>query len=124
MQSQLEPGQKATSDVGYIRLHGQNLESWFREDAGRDERYNYLYSTDELDPWIRRIMAVSEETRETYVIANNHFQGQAPTNALQIKSMISGQKVSVPDDLQNAFPQLREIARALAEPKPEQGTLF
>ena len=124
MRTQLKPGQEATSDVGYIRLHGQNLESWFREDAGRDERYNYLYSMEELGPWIKRIRSVAEETKETYVIANNHFQGQAPTNALQIMSILDERKVDVPESLRRTYPALDEIASEERESRPEQGTLF
>jgi len=122
LRSQLKPGQEATSDVGYIRLHGQNLENWFSEDAGRDERYNYLYSTKELGPWIQRILAVSSETKETYVIANNHFQGKAATNALQLISMLTEDKVDVPEDLRNTYPQLEEIA--VGPSGPRQETLF
>jgi len=60
-----------------VRLHGRNYENWFREKAVRDERYNYLYSIDELEPWIARIREVATESAETYVITNNHFRGQA-----------------------------------------------
>jgi uncharacterized protein YecE (DUF72 family) len=122
LRSQLKPGQETTSDVGYVRLHGQNLENWFREDADRDERYNYLYSTKELEPWVERILAISRQAKETYVIANNHFQGKAATNALQLISLLGEEKVDVPDSLQRAYPQLSEIATE--KPGPEQGTLF
>ncbi len=122
LRSQLKPGQEATSDVGYVRLHGQNLENWFREDAGRDERYNYLYSTKELEPWVERILAISKQAKETYVIANNHFQGKAATNALQLISLLGEEKVDVPESLQRTYPQLSEIATE--QPGPEQGTLF
>ena len=51
----LGPSQKATGPVGYVRLHGRNYRDWFREDAGRDARYDYLYTEDELDPWLDKI---------------------------------------------------------------------
>ena len=35
---QLQPTQLATSPVGYVRLHGQNIENWFKEDARRGQR--------------------------------------------------------------------------------------
>jgi uncharacterized protein YecE (DUF72 family) len=51
----IKPAAVSTSSVGYIRLHGRNYQNWFREEAPRDDRYNYLYTLDELDPWIVRI---------------------------------------------------------------------
>ena len=32
---------------------------------------------------------MAEKTRETYVITNNHFRGQAVVNALEIKSTLA-----------------------------------
>ena len=37
----LPPSARATSSVGYIRVHGRNYKDWFRKAAGRDERYDY-----------------------------------------------------------------------------------
>lgn len=108
----LRPGQRYTAAVGYVRLHGQNYRDWFREDAGRDERYNYLYSKTELAPWVEKILNISLKAGQTFVITNNHFHGQAACNALQLKSMISGGKVKVPPPLLQAFPQLTEVAEA------------
>jgi uncharacterized protein YecE (DUF72 family) len=122
MHSQLMPTQQATGSTGYVRLHGQNLENWFKEDAGRDERYDYLYSMEELSPWVQRILAVAKEAKETYAIANNHFRGKAATNALQLKFMVSEKKVDVPKSLKNVYPQLGGIEKAV--PKSGQGTLF
>jgi uncharacterized protein YecE (DUF72 family) len=111
---QLRPTQLATSPVGYIRLHGQNMESWFKSDAGRDERYNYYYSIDELQPWIERVRAVAEQTKETYVITNNHFQGQAVANALQLKFLAKQECVPTPLSMHDRFPELKGISTTQA----------
>ena len=110
LRAQLRPTERATSRVGYIRLHGQNLENWFREDAGRDERYNYLYSMQELMPWADRVRAVADKTDETYAIANNHFRGQAVVNALQLEFLLSGRKVPTPASLQAVYPDLAAVS--------------
>jgi len=91
-----------TSPVGYVRLHGRNYENWFRENAESHERYDYLYTKDELGDWLDRIHQVARQAQDTYVIANNHYRGQAPTNALMLKKM-AGHEVTVPLDLQTAF---------------------
>jgi len=118
--AQLDASSNVTSPVGYVRLHGRNCESWFREDAGRDERYNYLYSTEELEPWVERIRQIAKNALNTYVIANNHYRGQAAVNALQIEHLISGADVNAPESLIKTFPDLKPISKTI----PRQGELF
>lgn len=103
----LAPGERATAPVGYVRLHGRNYEEWFsdREDASGAERYNYLYSTDELEPWAARIEKVAADARLTFVITNNHFHGKAVTNALQLLHRLTGKPVRVPPPLLQHYPQ-------------------
>lgn len=118
----LGPSDKITGPVSYVRLHGRNYQDWFREDAGRDARYDYLYSETELDPWLDKIRRVAEDSAETYVITNNHFRGQAAVNALQIKSRIEGKKVEAPSSLVAAYPVLEQIAHPVGD--PSQRSLF
>lgn len=107
----VEPDSKVTARVGYVRLHGQNHSDWFREDAGRDARYNYLYSQEELEPWVEKIKEMRKKAERLYVITNNHYKGQAAVNALQIVHMITGEKVKAPASLIKAFPQLAPICK-------------
>ncbi|HEU4714302.1 MAG TPA: DUF72 domain-containing protein [Pyrinomonadaceae bacterium] len=106
----IRPAARTTSPVGYVRMHGRNYQNWFRDKAPRDERYNYLYSLDELDPWLTRIKQVSKQTRETYVITNNHFRGQAVVNALEIKAALEEDTVPAPDPLFEHYPRLKDSA--------------
>jgi uncharacterized protein YecE (DUF72 family) len=106
----IKPAALTTSQIGYVRLHGRNYQDWFREKAPRDDRYNYLYSLDELEPWITRIKEVAKKTRESYVITNNHFRGQAVVNALEIKSTLSGKLVPAPAPLFQRYPNLADSA--------------
>jgi len=114
----LAPSERTTGSVGYVRLHGRNYRDWFREDAGRDARYNYLYSEEELDPWVERISEVSGNTSSTYVVANNHFRGQAVVNALQIRSRIEKRKVKAPSGLFEHYPVLARSAEPDSPPQP------
>ncbi len=102
-----------TPDFAYVRLHGRNSKNWFREDAGRNDRYDYLYAKDELEDWVSRIKELGKNSSKVYVITNNHYRGQAMANALQIRNMITGEKVDVPDLLLEKYPVLREIVRAI-----------
>lgn len=75
----------ATSDVGYVRLHGRNR-NWFR--ASREERYDYKYSDPELGELVPGIRAVEASTRVTFVFFNNCHAGSAALNALRLKELL------------------------------------
>ena len=106
----IRPAALTTSRIGYVRLHGRNYQNWFRENAAPHERYDYLYSLDELDPWIVRVKEVAKQTRETYVITNNHFRGQGVVNALEIKAALTEEQVPAPEPLFKVYPRLSESA--------------
>ena len=104
----IAPTTHATAAVGYVRLHGRNYEQWFEHEKPRD-RYNYLYSEGELAKWKPRIEAIASKTEVTFVIANNHFEGKAAVNGLQLKHMLTGRKVKAPPTLVERYPELRAI---------------
>jgi uncharacterized protein YecE (DUF72 family) len=121
----IKPSALSTSRVGYVRLHGRNYQDWFREEAHRDDRYNYLYSLEELEPWIVRIKEVAAQTKETYVITNNHFLGKAVVNALEIKSTLEERPVSAPLPLFERYPRLHDSASTEEPPMASnEPTLF
>jgi uncharacterized protein YecE (DUF72 family) len=111
----LQPSAIATASVGYIRVHGRNYRDWFRKEADRDARYDYLYSAQELAPWAERVKTLAAEgkAKEIYVVTNNHFRGQAPANALMLQSMVEGKKVKAPATLLEEY---RDALVAYAEP--------
>jgi uncharacterized protein YecE (DUF72 family) len=113
------PSERATAPIGYVRLHGRRYDTWFSDDPTipPEERYNYLYSEAELAPWVARIRTLVRHSRSTFVITNNHFQGKAVVNALQLLHLITGTRLHVPEPLRHHFPQLDAIADApTAEP--------
>ncbi|MGB2669672.1 MAG: DUF72 domain-containing protein [Candidatus Acidiferrum sp.] len=118
----LEPSAESTSPIGYVRLHGRRYDTWFSDDpvVPSHERYNYLYSTEELAPWAKRVEKVAERAREIFVITNNHYQGKGVVNALQLISILKGSKVKVPEPLREKFPELEAIADA----PPAEPSLF
>jgi len=106
--------------LAYIRLHGRNRKNWVRTDAGRDDRYDYLYSDSEMAEWKERAERVAAKVERLYIITNNHFRGQALVNAFQLKFLISHKKQDMPERLIAAYPVLRTITG-----KPTaQGTLL
>lgn len=113
----VKPSAESTSGVGYVRFHGRRYDTWFSDDPATPgyERYNYLYTEEELDPWVERIQAVQKRAETTYVVTNNHYQGKAVVNALQLIHILKGEKVSVPEPLRGQYPELEGIANAMAE---------
>lgn len=116
------PSAHATGRVGYVRLHGRRADTWFAQRIESFERYNYLYSTEELDGWLPRIRQLGTQCDEVYVFANNHYRGQGPANALQIKAMLDGHKVDVPPQLVEHFPALADVR--IADSAGFRETLF
>ena len=100
----LRPSARVTARIGYWRLHGRNYANWFKEDAGRDARYDYLYSKEEIGEISQLIRAVQQNAEETYAITNNHFRGQALTNALEILEELDARPPAVPPLLAVSFP--------------------
>ena len=97
----VKPADTTTGPVGYARLHGRNYEKWFAHQESW-ERYNYLYSQQELEPWVERIETMAR-SKDTYVITNNHFRGQAILNAGDLKDAL-GQDPTLPPQLREAYP--------------------
>ena len=95
----VKPAEITSGPLAYVRLHGRNYEKWFAHNETW-ERYNYLYSPEELAPWVERIRGMARE-KEAYVITNNHFRGQAIVNAADLQVAL-GQQSRLP-------PQLREV---------------
>jgi len=111
----ISPSAELTSDIAYVRFHGRNYDNWFRQDAGRDARYDYLYSESEMADWIKDIKELEANAGKCFIIYNNHFQGKAVVNGFQLLAELTDKKIKVPDVLLTHYPQLNEIALAQAQ---------
>ena len=118
----IKPSAEVTSSIGYIRLHGRNYQNWFREEADVVERYDYLYSRDELDPWVERIKEVARKAKQTFVITNNHARGQSLVNAFEVLASLEEKRVPGPARLVENYPRLSESVEA--DDEDQQGNLF
>lgn len=108
------PTEHVTSPFAYVRLHGRNYDKWFDCDS-RDDRYNYLYTEQELKSWKDHIVNIANKAKVTYVVTNNHFEGKAAVNGLQLKHMITGHPVKVPPQLLKRYWELEPISEAPSE---------
>jgi uncharacterized protein YecE (DUF72 family) len=113
----LRPTAVATTATGYYRLHGRNAKNWFREQQDvYGGRYDYLYSDAELNELLTKIKQVAAQTKKLFVIFNNHKDGKAFANALQLKARLGGTTpLRAPASLLTKFPALRACALADGE---------
>ena len=121
--STLPPTEHLTSGIAYVRLHGRNARAWFRPADSPASRYDYLYSVEELRPWVERARRLGERAEEVFIIANNHYRGKGPANALMLASALAGRRMRAPKDLVEAYPALQEVA-VPEPPGPAQRRLF
>ena len=70
--------------IYYMRLHGRNAEKWWHHNAA-EERYDYLYTTGELQPFVDTADAASRLVKKLYLYLNNHFASKAVANAVILK---------------------------------------
>jgi uncharacterized protein YecE (DUF72 family) len=105
----MAPGAAVTAPVGYVRLHGRNANDWFRSEAGRDDRYDYLYSREELKPWVEKIQRMRKRVDDLFVITNNHYRGQAVVNAFDLQQALGQTSFDIPACLAEEYPHLKEL---------------
>jgi uncharacterized protein YecE (DUF72 family) len=71
----------------YMRLHGRNADKWWRHDQSED-RYDYLYSADELKEFSETADAARQLVKKAYLYTNNHFSAKSVANATMIKQQL------------------------------------
>lgn len=72
----------------YLRLHGRNAKQWWHHEH-KDDRYNYLYSIDELHEFADTVKAVNEIVKnDVRTYFNNHYSAKAIANARSLQEML------------------------------------
>jgi uncharacterized protein YecE (DUF72 family) len=84
-----------TTQTAYFRFHGRNKNTWLKKGIQTWERFNYLYNTQELKTLAGAAAEVAEDADQAYLMFNNHFEGNAVENALEMKEILSGQDIAV-----------------------------
>ena len=85
------------------------MAQWWHHDAAED-RYNYLYSKEELEPIAEVATSTAAIVKKAYLFMNNHFASKAVVNAVVMKHML-GEPVKgrYPPELVERYPELKEI---------------
>ena len=93
-----------TSPTAYVRFHGRNAETWNKRGGSASERFDYLYSDDELDEWVGSLRELSEQAEQAYAFFNNNAtspdgrggrMAQAAANAKALQQLLQSANVPV-----------------------------
>ena len=97
----------------YLRLHGRNAVQWWTHEKSED-RYNYLYSADELKPFAEAASDASRKVKKAYLYANNHFSAKSVASAAILKHQL-GQPLpgEYPEEFVERYPDLKGLVKIL-----------
>src|SRR5215208_2656198 len=96
-----------TGPSAYVRLHGRNADTWHKRGSGASERFDYLYSDDELREWVEPLRELAGEAENAYVLFNNNnrspgdpgderdFVAQAAANADRLRQILQEAELPV-----------------------------
>jgi uncharacterized protein YecE (DUF72 family) len=77
-------------DLGVFRLHGHNQEMWTKKGLKSSaERFNYLYSSAELEALVPPVRALAERVDELHVLFNNCYEDKAQRNAIELQQLLA-----------------------------------
>ena len=104
----------------YMRLHGRNVEQWWRHDQAED-RYDYLYSAGELKEFSDTIDAARQLVKKVYLYTNNHFSAKSVANAVMIKEQL-GEPIEggYPAEFVARYPEVARSVALLQSTRPSQ----
>ncbi len=79
----------STARASVVRFHGRNAQAWAKRNASVAEKYDWLYSPEELQEWVPGIQRLASESETVHVLMNNCREDKAVVNAKQLALMLS-----------------------------------
>ena len=83
----------ATHRVAYIRFHGRNAKTWNIRSEKSWQRFDWMYSAEELAEWVEKLASLAEEADEVYALFNNNRDDFAPRSAMILRSLLDEARV-------------------------------
>jgi uncharacterized protein YecE (DUF72 family) len=105
----------------YVRLHGRNAKQWWHHEH-RDDRYNYLYTAEELREFSGTAGAAKELVKKSYLYTNNHFAAKSVVNAVMLKAQLGDPiEGEYPAKLVERYPEIKDlVTTATVSPGPSR----
>jgi len=107
----------------YMRLHGRNVGQWWRH-AKSEDRYDYLYSADELREFSDTADAARRLVKKLYLYTNNHFSAKSVANAAMIKQQL-GEPIEgeYPETFLARYPELAGVVNRQSSINNQQSAI-
>ena len=99
----------ATHAVSVIRFHGRNAKTWNIRGRSAADRFDWMYSAEELAEWVPKARELAEHAGEVYALFNNNRDDFAPRSAVIFRGLLD--EAGIP-------------ATGGIEPPPAEMTLF
>src|SRR4030095_15241858 len=72
-----------TSKTAYVRFHGRHASTWNKRHGSAAERFDYLYSKQELEEWVEPLKELALDTESVYAMFNNNGRSEMPSTGLE-----------------------------------------
>ena len=71
-----------------VRFHGRNREKWYAKVKDTGERFDYLYSEEELREWAPKAEDLASKARQVHLLFNNNNRNYAVQNGQQLRLIL------------------------------------
>ena len=92
-----------------MRFHGRNVKTWNIKAEKSSDRFNWMYSPEELSEWVAELGRLAGEADEVYAMFNNNRDDFAPRSAVLLRGLLDEAGIAVAGGI---------------EPPPREPTLF
>ena len=83
-----------TTGTAYVRFHGRNEATWFKRTGSAAERFDYLYSDEELAEWAGKLRELAGEAEVVYAMFNNNGRSFAPDPPRNLLGEPQGEEIA------------------------------
>ena len=79
---------EATHAVAYVRFHGRNAKTWNIKAGKSSDRFDWMYSAEELEEWVPKLARLADDADEVYALFNNNRDDFAPRSAAILRGLL------------------------------------
>lgn len=88
LKSSVPPVHEVTAPLAVVRFHGRNRENWEKKGVSTTNRFNYLYTREELKECVPGIQAMAKYSEYLHLIFKNKHADFPVKNALMMKELL------------------------------------
>jgi uncharacterized protein YecE (DUF72 family) len=74
--------------VAYVRFHGRNAKTWNIRSEKSWQRFDWMYTAEELAEWVEKLGRLADEADEVYAMFNNNRDDFAPRSAALLRGLL------------------------------------